>query len=73
MDKRLSTWIALVVTTVWALSFVADIFITGYDPSPFIHLAMMTVVGAIFGKNFLVTNDSVDMRPPASKPEKETG
>jgi hypothetical protein len=69
---ELSTFVALIVTIVWAASFVADIFISSYDPSPFIHLAMMTIVGAIFGKNFLINqqvNDSVNPPdPPTPKP-----
>lgn len=42
-----------VVTSVWALSFVADIFIDSYEPSPFIHMAMMAILGALFGREVL--------------------
>ena len=64
---ELSTFIAITVTVVWATSFIADIFIPGYDPSPFIHLAMMTVVGAIFGKNFFM-NQALGQGPPPPPP-----
>ena len=53
LDKRIVNGIAILVSLVWAISFVADILITGYDPSPFIHLAMMTVVGAAVGHGFI--------------------
>ena len=46
-----------VVTGVWALSFLADIFVGGYEPSPFIHMAMMGVLGALFGRDLLRGND----------------
>lgn len=42
-----------VVTSVWAASFLADIFIDTYEPSPFIHMAMMSILGAIFGREIL--------------------
>jgi hypothetical protein len=48
-----STWIpnliALVVTVVWATSFIADIAIPEYSPPVYIHVAFMAVVGSIFG------------------------
>jgi uncharacterized membrane protein len=49
VGKGLSNVIAVVVTVVWTASFLADIFMEEYDPSPFVHLAMMAVVGAAFG------------------------
>lgn len=52
-DKRLVTGIAVLVSTVWGISFIADIVLKTYDPSPFIHLAMMTVVGAVVGHGFI--------------------
>lgn len=48
MDRRLTNLIALVITLVWAASFVADIFMASYEPSPYIHAIMMTVSGAAF-------------------------
>jgi hypothetical protein len=52
-DNRIVNGIAILVSLVWAISFVADILIAGYDPSPFIHLAMMTIVGAAVGRGFI--------------------
>lgn len=52
-NPRLVTGIAVLVSTVWAISFIADILLKEYDPSPFIHLAMMTVVGAVVGHGFI--------------------
>ena len=52
-DQRIVNGIAILVSSVWSVSFIADIVIAGYDPSPFIHLAMMTVVGAAVGRGFI--------------------
>lgn len=41
--------IALVVTVVWAASFVADLLVPTYDPPTELHAAMLMVVGGIFG------------------------
>lgn len=56
-DPRIVNGIAVLVSIVWAISFVADIVIATYDPSPFVHLAMMTVVGAAVGSNVLKRKD----------------
>lgn len=53
MDKRLVNAIGIVVTTVWALSFLADVVMKDYDPSPYVHFAMMVIVGSAFGTKFL--------------------
>lgn len=41
--------IAVVVTLMWATSFIADIFSTEYQPPTAIHVAFMAMIGAIFG------------------------
>jgi hypothetical protein len=46
-DDALRRFVVLVVVSVWAISFIADLFLPAYDPSPFVHVAMMAVVGAI--------------------------
>lgn len=56
-DRRLVNGIAILVSSVWAVSFICDILIKAYDPSPFIHLAMMTVVGAALGHGFIKGGD----------------
>lgn len=48
MDRRVSNAIAIVVTVVWAASFLADAFIESYDPPPSVHTIMMLVGGAAF-------------------------
>lgn len=45
--------VMLVVTSVWAASFVADIAMAEYSPSPYIHAAMMAILGALFGREVI--------------------
>lgn len=45
--------IAIIVTLVWATSFLADILVKGYAPPNGIHLAFMVVLGSIFGVQIL--------------------
>lgn len=45
--------IAVVVTMVWAVSFVADIVSKDYAPPAGIHLAFMLVLGSIFGAQLI--------------------
>lgn len=54
--RKLTFGVGITVTVIWAASFVADIFVRDYDPSPFLHLAMMTIVGALFGRQFMKSN-----------------
>lgn len=48
--------IMYLVGGVWLASFVADISLATYQPSPFIHTAMMAVLGALFGNEVLGRN-----------------
>ena len=41
--------IAVVVTLVWAGSFIADVMIQTYNPPPQIHMVMLGIVGSLFG------------------------
>lgn len=52
LPSPVSVGIAVVITTVWAASFVADILIPKYDVNPLVHLIMMGVAGAAFGHGF---------------------
>jgi hypothetical protein len=45
--------VALVIVAMWAASFLADIFIRAYVPPTQIHLALMVVLGGVFGSQFL--------------------
>lgn len=56
-SSNLTTGIAILVSVIWAASFIADIALPQYDPSPFVHLAMMTVVGAVVGRGFIKSGD----------------
>lgn len=47
---KLMLGVGVTVTAVWAASFIADIIVQGYNPSPYIHFAMMAVVGSLFGR-----------------------
>ena len=50
VSKRVTTGIAIVVVTVWALSMVADMIpALHYDPPVAIYPALMIVLGGIFG------------------------
>jgi len=44
------------VAGTWAASIIADFLVKTYDPSPFVHFAMMGVLGAIFGRQFFNGN-----------------
>lgn len=59
-DPRVTNGIAIAITAVWAASFLADIAVTDYDPSPFLHMVMMGLAGAIFGRAFLGGSDDKD-------------
>lgn len=52
LNQSVVNGIAIVITVVWATSFLADIFVKNYDPSPFVHFIMLAVAGAIFGHGF---------------------
>ena len=41
--------IAVVVTLVWAASFIADVLMSTYNPPAQIHMVMLGIVGSIFG------------------------
>jgi hypothetical protein len=45
--------VAMVVVLVWATGFVADILIEKYVPPSEVHLALMVVLGGVFGAQFL--------------------
>lgn len=60
MDKKVSNAIAIVVTIVWATSFLLDIFLSSYDPPASIGGIMMIVVGAAFAGNVLTRGKSED-------------
>ncbi len=50
--------IALVVTFIWAGSFIADIVRADYHPPTAIHVAFMMVLGSVFGLQIFNGRDS---------------
>lgn len=58
MDRRVSNLIALVVTAVWAASFLADIALKSYEPPASLHAIMMVVAGAAFAGTVVKKNGS---------------
>lgn len=56
-SSRLVNAIAILISVVWTVSFIADIVVADYDPSPFVHLAMMAVVGAAFGHTLITRGE----------------
>ena len=49
MDKRLIAGIAVVITTLWAISFLVNIINPRYAVPEGIHPLMLIVAGAAFG------------------------
>ncbi len=45
--------IAIVITAVWASTFIASIFLPMFQPSPFVHMAMLGLAAAVFGSGFV--------------------
>lgn len=75
MDKKVSNAIAVIITIVWAASFMADIAIDEYSPSPFVHMIMMGLAGATFGQGFIksVNGDGPKKEePPEADPRELT-
>lgn len=48
--------IALVVTAVWAASFIAAVFKVGYSTPPMMHTLMTAIIGAYAGGKILMRN-----------------
>ena len=56
VDQKLTRIVVLAVTIVWIVSFLADIVLERYEPSPYIHIAMMAVVGAATARYIYIRN-----------------
>lgn len=52
-NNKVATGLAIVITVAWAISFLLDIVIQGYDPPPSVHALMMMVAGAVFGEGLI--------------------
>lgn len=62
VDKRITNAIAIVSTTLWAVSFVLDAIIPTYDPPVSVHAVMMTVAGAAFAGSVFKKGDDDDKK-----------
>lgn len=56
VTSKVANFLVLVVTIVWAASFIADISLVDYNPPTQIHTVMLSIVGSIFG--FQIINRS---------------
>lgn len=54
-NNKVATGLAIVITIVWAISFIVDVLVKGYDPPASVHALMMMVAGAVFGEGLLKT------------------
>ena len=59
-DPRVVNGIAIIVTLVWAVSYLSDIIVAGYSPSPFLHAALVLVMTAAFGLKALKKKNGGD-------------
>lgn len=64
-NNQIATGLAIVITVAWAISFIVDILIKEYDPSPSVHALMMIVAGAVFGEGLIKTRNGM----PTNKEE----
>lgn len=56
ISDRIRNGIAVVITAVWAVSFLADIASDSYEPSPYLHAIMLVVAGSAFGASIVTRN-----------------
>ena len=56
MDEKLTRIIVIAVTAVWVASFLADVVLPAYEPSPYTHAAMMAVVGGATARYIYIRN-----------------
>jgi hypothetical protein len=68
-NNRIAQILASVITGAWAISFIVDIVIKEYDPSPSVHALMMIVAGAVFGEGLIRKRNG---ETPEPKPQKES-
>ena len=56
VDEKLTRIVVLAVTGVWVLMFLADVILPNYQPSPYVHAAMMAVVGSATARYLYLRN-----------------
>jgi hypothetical protein len=53
LSQNVVNAVAVVVTIVWGISFIADILVPDYIPPTNVHMALMVVLGGVFGSQFI--------------------
>lgn len=56
MTQGVTTWLAILVSTIWAVSMVINVVQPGYVPPAGIHGALMLVLGGVFGARMVGRN-----------------
>lgn len=67
-NNKVATALASVITGAWGISFIVDIVVKDYDPSPSVHALMMIVAGAVFGEGLFKKQRDV---PKSNKDDKD--
>lgn len=67
-NNKVATGLAIVISVAWAVSFITDIIVKGYDPPASVHALMMMVAGAVFGEGLLKSRNG----SPQIKKEKDS-
>lgn len=68
-NNKVATILASVITGAWATSFIVDIVVKDYDPSPSVHALMMMVAGAVFGEGLIKTRNGTTSSKKESEDE----
>lgn len=56
MNQTVTTWLALLVSSIWAVSMIWNVVQPGYVPPAGIHGALMLVLGGVFGARMVGRN-----------------
>lgn len=56
MSQAVTTWLACLVSVVWAVSMIVNVIQPGYIPPAGIHGALMLVLGGVFGARMIGKN-----------------
>jgi hypothetical protein len=67
IGDRARTVIIGVVTTVWAINFLAGLVVNGYEPSESINGIFMAIVGGLFALGARKSSTKNDDPPPPRK------
>jgi hypothetical protein len=66
-NSQVATVLASVITVAWGVSFIVDIVVKDYDPSPSVHALMMMVSGAVFGEGLIKSRKTNDDDPSSEE------